>query len=675
MAKSHLIYRLIFGFTILLSSVSSFRLSADTPPPKAEDKGPKVAPSYAWTVIEPLGLHDPSTIDTLFTNYGQQAIASGVSDAWATTGNFGAPGKNMIFTGQLPIGNFFLADAMRNWIPSASKMKFYNTRIPMTLVSYNTGGDDETTQDRLRATFSGNISKQAQVGADFDYLYSKGSYNYQALKHLNWGISGSYIGDRYEFQGFYNHYNLLNKENGGITDILYITDPAVVQGGDSNIDPKAIPTNLTDAHNRILGEELWINNRYKVGFWQTLPQDKDNPADTIVRKIYVPVTSFIWTMRYNRDRHMFLARDKKEIKDFFENTYLDAEYTRTDTKWWNLSNTFGISLLEGFNKYAKFGLSAYATYQIMNFNQTPDNPERNTPDSGLTPFPEGIENIAPKATEHLVWVGGQLTKQKGSLLTYQATAQFGLSGRAAGDIEIEGQADSRFALWSDTLRVGAFVNFENKSAPYLMDNYLSNHFIWKNDFDKSRMVKLGGSLAWDKTNTRLDVTVANLQNTLYFNEATLPTQHSGNIQVICATLKQNFQVGIFNWQNTLTYQTSSNQDVMPLPKLAVYSNLFILCRIATLHLQFGVDCNYYTSYYAPAYQPATMTYYNQHKEKLGNFPFCNLYANMKLSKTRFYVMWSHFNQALFNGKKYFSTPGYPLNPARLLLGVSVDFAN
>ena len=47
---------------------------------------------------------------------------------------------------------------------------------------------------------------------------------------------------------------------------------------------------------------------------------------------------------------------------------------------------------------------------------------------------------------------------------------------------------------------------------------------------------------------------------------------------------------------------------------------------------------------------------------------------MKLSKARFYVMFSHVNQGWF-GNDYFSMPDYPLNPRRFQLGVSVDFAN
>ena len=102
--------------------------------------------------------------------------------------------------------------------------------------------------------------------------------------------------------------------------------------------------------------------------------------------------------------------------------------------------------------------------------------------------------------------------------------------------------------------------------------------------------------------------------------------------------------------------------------------MYIKFKVATLSVQLGVDCDYYTRYYAPAYQPATASFANQQKVKLGNYPFMNLYANFKLSKVRFFVLMSHINQGWFS-KDYFSVVDYPLNPRRFQLGLSVDFAN
>ena len=627
-------------------------------------------PSYAWTATPPLGLHSPATIDTLLYNYYKLSVPSMVSDAYASTGNLGASGINSIYFDRKERSEFFFTDVLQPWLYNAEDQVYYNTRIPMTLLSYNWGGGRNSNQDRLKGIFSGNAGKRIQVGALLDYLYSKGGYDRQAAKNFTWGLSGSYMGDRYEAQASFNSFNTVNMENGGITDDLYITDPAELQGGVSSIDAKAIPVNLNDAFSRVKGAEFLMNHRYKVGYYH-----EEQINDTTVKRTYIPVSSFIWTFDYKKNSHKFINQSASEDADFFENSYLSMTGTEDETKYWRIRNTVGVSLLEGFHKYAKFGLAGFATHEIRKYTQTPDTMLRSSyKPEGLTPFPEFA--IDQSATENLVWVGGQLTKQRGSLLTYEATAQFGLVGPVAGDIDVSGSISTKFKLFGDSVKITGEGFFKNTEVPYLLKNYLSNHFAWKNDFGKERRFRVGGNIDIPHTGTNLSAGVENIQNMVYFNTVAMPTQESGSVQIINARLRQNLRFGIFNWNNTVTYQTSTNESVLPLPKISIYSNMFLLFKIAkVLKVQLGVDCNYYTKYYAPAYQPATMMFYNQTEKKLGNYPFMNVYANMKLYKTRFYVMYSHFNQGLFGGSEYFGALHYPINPSRLQFGVSVDFAN
>lgn len=660
----------------LLSDAQTYRQEQQSETSDKKSKTVAVAPSYAWKILPPLGLQEEATIDTLLVNYCQESVPSAVSPAYATTGNLGSEGQTMIFFERKPISDFFFQDALEAWRPTLENQVFYNTRIPMTLVTYNTGGGKLAAQDRLKTTFSGNINKKAQVGAMLDYLYSKGSYDFQAAKDLMWGVSGSYMGDRYEMQAFLNHWNMLNKENGGITDDLYITDPAELQGGQTSINPKSIPTNLTAAHSRLVGGQIYINNRYKVGYWDEEHGTDSLGNDTILNRTYIPVSSFIWTLDYKQSRHTFKNEDVAEDAEFWKNRYLSLDGTHDLTEYWSLSNTIGISMLEGFHKFAKFGLAAYLTHQVRKYTQTPD-----TIDYGME-LPEGLSQypldtrLPSKTSENLLWVGGQLTKQKGSILTYEATAQFGVVGPVVGDVDVEGNVSTRFKLFGDTVTIIGYGHFSNQEAPYLMNNYVSNHFIWKNDFGKERRVRFGGKLIIPHTNTRVNVGVENLQNYIYFNSDCMPTQHSGSVQVLNASLEQDFRVGVLNWNNRLTYQTSSEESVIPLPKLSVYSNLFLLFKVAkVLDVQLGIDCDYYTEYKAVGYQPATMTFYNQNEIVCGNYPFMNAYANLKLGKTRFYILFSHVNQGLFGQSNYFSMPHYPLNPRRFQIGISVDFAN
>lgn len=626
--------------------------------------------STSWKLIAPLGLREQTPMDTLMLNYYTNAIPSFVSPAWVTTGNLGAEGINMIFEERPQMSDFFFRDGLIHWMPTAENMRFYNTRIPVTFVSFNSSGGRDNAQERLKATFSGNINAKAAVGGKLDYLYSKGSYENQATKDLSWGLFGYYLGDRFESQAYFNHYNLVNKENGGIVDMLYITDPAELQGGISKIDPKSIPTNLVNAYTRLMGDELYVNSRYKVGYWH-----EEKEGDSIVSKEYIPVSSFIHTLRYNSDWHLFIDDNSAEVSKYFGRMYLNPDKTYDNTSFWSLTNTLGVSLLEGFHRYAKFGLAAYATHQVRRYTLPADTLDRLDPALNLTPLPDGLAEIRHARTQNLVWIGAQLTKQKGSLLRYEATAQLGLVGPVAGDVEIKGNVSTRFPVLKDSLIITAFGTFRNEEAPYLTQNYISNHFAWHNDFGKQRIVNFGGELHLGRTDTHFRASFSNLQNHIYFGPDALPRQHGGSVQVLSLSLQQNFKVGILHWDNKLNYQTTSNAEVLPLPAFSVYSNLYILFKLATLHVQLGIDCDYYTRYYSPIYNPATASFANQRDLKVGNYPFCNIYANMKLSKTRFYVMYSHANRGLFGGNEYFSMPYYPLNPARLQIGIAVDFVN
>lgn len=635
-----------------------------------KSKKVKVEPSYAWSISEPLGLHYESTIDTLFLNYHKSFIPSHQSTAWATTGNFGASGQNQIFFQRKPTSDFFFQDAIDSWLPGVATQRYYNTRIPMTIISHNTGGNKYSNQDRTQVLFSGNVDKKLQLGGAIDYIYSKGSYNYQADKNFRWSLFGSYIGDRYEMQTFFNSYNYLGKENGGITDDQYITDPAKVQGGETKVDNKSIPTYLTAAHSKMTGLEFYLNQSYNVGHYK---YQRDSVTDTIIGRTYIPVTRFIWTADFKTSKHLFLNQNAAQDQSFFENSYLSLTGTDETTRYWRLRNTLGVSLLEGFNKYAKFGFSVYATHEMRRYKQVVDTVSGKELPEGLVELPVTID---PTKTQQLLWVGGQLTKQRGSILTYAATAQFGLLGDVSGDIDIEGSVTTRFKLFGDTVSLKAYGYFKNLEAPYLLKQFVSNHYAWDNKFSKVQRFRAGGVLNLPWIYTSINVGYETLNNYIYFNNNSLPEQSSSAVHVLNASLTNHSGFGIFNWDNEVTYQTSSNASVLPLPKFSIFSNMYLKFRIArVLDVQVGVDCNYYTKYHAPAYNPAIMSFYNQSEIECGNFAFADVYANFKLKKARFYVMYSHANKGLFGGNNYFSIPHYPLNPGRFQLGISVDFVN
>ena len=156
-------------------------------------------------------------------------------------------------------------------------------------------------------------------------------------------------------------------------------------------------------------------------------------------------------------------------------------------------------------------------------------------------------------------------------------------------------------------------------------------------------------------------------------------QESGAINVITAQLQQNFRLGPINWENIVTYQNSSNKDVLPLPQLNLFSNLFLKFKIArVLSVELGGCVTWFSKYYAPDYLPMLSQFAIQKnadsRVELGGYPFVDVYANLHLKRARFFVAMTHINAGSGN-RMQFLTPHYPMNNNILHMGVSWNFIN
>jgi hypothetical protein len=183
-----------------------------------------------------------------------------------------------------------------------------------------------------------------------------------------------------------------------------------------------------------------------------------------------------------------------------------------------------------------------------------------------------------------------------------------------------------------------------------------------------------------------------LQNYTYLAEKLLATnntsipylygvgvlQERSNISLIGVGVRQHLRFGIFNWDIEGAYQLSSNKTAIPVPMFNGYTNLYLKFKIAkVLNTEIGADIRYFTPYYAPAYSTIIGNYVTQaeeHRQKIGNYPIMNAYANFHLKHTRFYVMASHFNHKLGVGNP-FLVPDYPLNRCVFRFGISWNFFN
>ena len=618
---------------------------------------------YYWRITKRTGEIIPGNPDTILTDFVNRQHADGMSTAMAYAGNLGLPMQSRIYFDQTDRSNFMFADHYYNYAFAPEKHNFINTKIPYSNFTYHTGGSQATKEERIQGVLSLNFGKKLNVGLNVDYLYARGFYMSQSAKRMDWDFFSSYISDRHQLHLFVNPTNYTNGENGGITDDRYITDPLSIDN--TKPETKSIPVNFQHASNsqqtwnRQKGTEYYLNYHYNLGFERNTDEIDE---DGIVIKEFIPVSSVIYTFNYINKERLFNANDSATIDAFYGNKdYWGLGLAPRDTTaYWEMTNTLGLSMREGFNKWAKFDLTAFLSYERRSFS---------------LPDKANDDIIYRKTTQNSIYVGGEIAKRTGKFFRYEANGRFGVVGENLADIDISGKIETRIPLFKDTASITGRASIKDLSPTYYENNFRSKYFWWNNDFSKVNKVRFGGTIAFPHTKTSISLDVENVTNYIYFDKTGI-RQESASIQVMAATLNQNIKLGPLHWDNQLAYQTSSDQDVIALPDLSVYSNLYLQVLVSkVLTVQLGGNAHYFSKYYSPTYEPITQQFHIQKEMQVGNYPIISGYVNCHLKYTRFFVEFYNLSSSFINPPEYFSMPHYPLNPQTFRFGLSWDFNN
>ena len=676
---------------------------------------------YMWQLSETLGNRTIVPADTLALNFQNTNLVGGMTGEYNFLGNLGSPRLSRIFFNRQDDEPTLFMAPYSSFFVRPDQVFFTNSNVPYTNLTYYKAGNKINGEERFKSYFSVNVNKRLAFGFNFDYLYGRGYYANQSTSHFNAGLFGSYIGERYQIQAVYNNFFMKMNENGGIANDGYITRPDTMAEGKKEYSSTTIPVKMEQTSNRNKDFYVYLTQRYRLGFKRrvlkeeaqnnsvqqrfspaapttsiassiapadslatdslatdslatdSLPANNlamgDNlsldslnsnhalPEDTNFVEEFVPVTSFIHTFKIERARHKYQSVSTPD-----ENAYYNKQgVSRDSTTAFSVKNVFGIALLEGFNRYAKAGLTGYISHKFSRYDLM--NADSMTVD---------------RFTEQEIYVGGELAKRQGKTLHYSIDGEVGIMDKAMGQFRVNGNMDLNFRLWKDTVNLIIRGFVKNTLPSFYMRHYHSNLHVWDNDnMEKEFRTRVEGELNIDRWGTNLRAGVENVKNYTYLNQKAVPEQNSGNIQILSATLKQNFRAGIFHLDNEVTWQKSSNETVLPLPQISVYSNLYLLTKLAkkVLTVQLGADVRYFTKYNAPAYTPSIQQFHLQPENdqvEIGGYPIVNVYANLHLKRTRLFAMYSHVNQGM-GTRNSFLVPHYPINPSLLRIGVSWNF--
>ena len=652
-------------------------MSMDARPDSAETKKKKkIVPNdvRAWTVDEKYGNMSEADVDTLHHMFMNTDLPEGIEGHYNSLGNVGSPRQSRIYMERPITPDFIFVAPFDMFFVDTDNFRFYNTKSPFMNVTYNWNGSKNTGSDHVKVLYTNNAGKKFNFGGIFDYIYGRGYYDTQSTSYMNASAWASYIADKYNFHFYYQHNFMKTAENGGIEDEGYITNPENMA---RELTSNDIPTVLSQTWNRQEHDVVFFNHHYNIGFY------RDEEVDSVTTKeVFVPVSKIFHSVKLQN--MMRNHRAYKETENYHSYTYLSGDSTQDYTKYFNMKTLLGVSMCEGFNKWAMFGLNAYVGYEHNRF-VLPDS----TRYGGLYTNKTGlVDNQSYK--EHNILVGGQIIRTQGTTVHYNLDGEFVVAGEDVGQFEVDGHAEVNIPLLGDTAQVALNASIKNIGPSFYFDHYHSKHAWWENEMENEFRQRIEGVIDIPHTHTKITLGVENIKNYCYFQNTGIalptsdgksvvsnnvsPMQCSDNIQVVSANLRQNFKLGILHWENDITYQTCSHSDVLPLPVVSLYTNLYLRFKIAkVLKTEFGADMKYFTEYNAPDYSPVIGMFMNQHqqkKEKVGNYPLLSVYANFDLKRTRFYVMYHHFNQS---DGRYFWSPNYPMNPASIRFGLSWNF--
>ena len=215
-----------------------------------------------------------------------------------------------------------------------------------------------------------------------------------------------------------------------------------------------------------------------------------------------------------------------------------------------------------------------------------------------------------------------------------------------------------------------------KEPDYYQQHYYSNHYKWDNDFSKISTTTLDGTISIPHWKLNIDAGWTLIKNHIYYDGQAMAQQEASAVSVFNVALTKNFKLWGLHFDNQALFQLSSNEDVIPLPMVAVNARWYWQFNVVkkVMQMQIGANVTYNTNWYAPGYSPALGMFYNQKVEKYGNCPYIDAFVNIQWKRACIFVKFVNVGMGWpMEHADYFSAHGY-IRPQRAFkLGIFWPF--
>lgn len=542
------------------------------------------------------------------------------------------------------------------WSFSAKNMPMYNTKTPYTELAYwgTLMAGDEKESDNLHIFTTQNVLPEWNFSLLYDRWGGGGMLNSETTKNKTAAIGTNYLGERYLMHAGLIANRIVHNENGGLVDIADVRD--------TTIDAREMRVALGKANSETKKRTFFLNQQYRIPFtfindWR-MKRDSTFVPDT-TQDI---TTAFIghsteWT-RYTR-----LYTDNIGASDAVGRALYNDVFTYNPT---SATDSLGLSELDNkvFIRLQPWAAEAAVSKLDIGIG-----------DKLQTYFDSTATNNRFRGNSIYAYAGanGRLFRN----MTWNARGQLYFAGYHAGDFNVRANADYCFYPFrrarKSPVAFGAEFSTVLRDPDYYQKHIYSNHYVWNNDFDKISVTRIGGHIDIPHWKLSANVNYGLLANNVYYDTLGIVRQNKTPMSVLSANLRKDFVIANFlHLDNQLLFQISSNENVMPLPRLALNGKYFIQFVVQrndegekVLEMQMGANMLYNTPWYSPAWNPNLGVFHNQNKVRYENGPIIDLFVNAQWKRACIFVKIENAAMRWFDTADYFTAHHF-INTQRVI---------
>jgi len=559
---------------------------------------------------------------------------------------------------------FVFGNAYSPYFFNKEDYHIFKTKAPFSLMEFYIGGDKATSELRtINFLHTQNITESTNAGFKVRSIKSDGALDdIHLIRMNNLSIFGHHNNKDLKVHLVMNRNMTKAEENGGIVDSTYEVDNVIIPIFNEGQNSELKYSNL-----HLLTEYSLVN----------FGEQNDTLNNDSIKIETESRTVLVLGQTTSIDRYI-RKYESNDILDesIFDHTNISNQSTRDSAFYRSLKNRLYFKLRTGnqfitggieneFLKYAHKTIPDTAFYNIENESVSVNYYEENEirKDSIVKQYNTGIF--------------GDIEINISDILTLKALGNYYLFGYQQNTLGLSGRLTIN--LPKNMMEISS--DLKTLKPDYFYNRYVSNYFIWDNSFDNCRIWKNEILIRNKKKLTGIRFNYNLLNNWLYFSEDAHPNQHNGIVNVVSAKIFGEFDFWKFKTKNDFVFQVSENENILPLPKIAIYHSLSFNQKFFddVLHFNIGYDLHYNTKYYAYGYTPVTGVFYNQKEKKIGEYPFLDIFASIKVKRTLFFTKYEQITGLLDEdsiiGNQYYTAYHYLNTGPILRIGITWIFIN